>query len=303
MASTCPNCGRKLKWYEIKAECRDCGVSIPNFNWEARLEEDNLRAEEQSAKFHRTMSMFAYSVWGTKLRIARIILSFVPIFGFIVPWAALTSEADSVGIDLLGLFTGGHSLLEVFQDFFGNTDLYFANMAYEGHGGPLTFTMLGVLFMVLTLLMAVIAFFLILFTNKHPKSKAMVVFDCLSVACVVVSAVMFTMAGKAAGTFEGFAFGTYPVFHAEIKVMWGLFVALALLCVALVANLLVARAPAKTHEELETERLAKKAAKEEKERQDAIRKEQARKEAEKAAEEEQKRLVEEAREKLAKSKK
>ena len=247
--------------------------------------------------------MFAYSVWGTKLRIARIILSFIPIFGFIVPWAAVTSEADSAGVDLLGLFTKGHSLLEVFQDFFGNKDLYLANMVYEGHGGPLTFTMLGVLFMVLTLLMAVIAFFLVLFTNKHPKSKAMTVFDCLSVACAATSSVLFTVAGKAAAAFTGFSFGSYPMYHAEVKVMWGFFVALALLCVALVANLLVARAPAKTHEELEAERLEKKAAKEEKERLEEIRKEQARKDAEKAAEEEQKRLVEEAREKLAKAKK
>lgn len=302
MASTCPNCGRKLKWYEIKAECKECGVSIPNFNWEARLEEDAKRAEEQSLKFHRGVSLFTYSVWGTKLRIARILLSFVPIVGFIVPWAALKSNVGSVGFDLLGLFTEGRSLLELFQSFFGNTDLYFTNMAYEGYSGPVSYAMFGILLMVLTLLMAVIAFFLILITNKKPKSKAMVVFDLLSVGCCIAAAVMFTLSAKAAGNVTAFTFGDLPMMNAGGGVMWGFFVALALLCVATVSNFLVARAPAKSVEVLEQERLAKKAEKEEKERQREIEKEKAREEAEAKAKEEQARLVEEARAKLNKSK-
>ena len=299
MASKCPNCGRVLKWYDVKAECKDCGVSIPNFNWEARLEEDNKKSEIKFQSFYRTLNMFAYSVWGTKLRIARIILSFIPIIGFIVPWAYLKSDAGSVGIDVIGLFTDGKSLIDIFSSFFGNSSLYFTNMAYENYGGPVTYTMLGVLFMVLCLLMAVIAFFMILFTNKHPKSKLMVVFDCLSIACAAVSAVLFTLGAKAAQSLTAFNFGDIPMYSAHGGIMWGFFVAVALLAVALTANILVAKAPAKSHEELENERLEKKAAKEEKERLNEIKKEKAREEAEKAAAEEQKRIVEEARAKLA----
>ncbi len=303
MASKCPNCGRTLKWYDFKAECKDCGVSIPNFNWEARLEEDAELSEKKFAKFYRTLNMFAYSVWGTKLRIARIIMSFIPIIGFIVPWGALKSEGESVGIDVIGIFTDGQSLIKLFGSFFGNSGLYFTNMAYEGYSGPITYTMLGVLFMVLCLLMAVIAFFMILFTNKHPKSKLMVIFDCLSIACAVVSGVMFVLAGKAAPAANAFNFGEFPMINATGGIMWGIFVAIALLCAALVINILVAKAPAKTHEQLEEERLARKAAKEEKERLAAIEKEKAQAEAEKKAKEEQERIVEEARAKLAADKK
>lgn len=299
MASVCPNCGRKLKWYDVKAECKSCGVSIPNFNWEARLEEDSALAEKKFSSFYRTMNMFAYSIWGTKLRIARIILSFIPIIGFIVPWAALKSEGESIGVDVIGVFTEGKSLINVFSSFFGNMGLYFQNMGYESYSGPVTYTMLGILFMVLCLLMAVIAFFMILFTNKHPKSKLMVIFDCLSISCAIASLVFFTLAGKAAPSAGAFNFGDIPMLNASGGIMWGIFVAIALLSVALVANILVAKAPAKTHEQLEEERLARKAAKEEKERLAAIEKEKARKEAEEKAAEEQKRIVEEARAKLA----
>ena len=303
MASKCPNCGRVLKWYDVKAECKDCGVSIPNFNWEARLEEDAERAAVKSASFNRTMSMFKYSVWGTKLRIARIILSFIPIVGYIVPWFVFKSEGESLGIDVIGLFTDGKSLIDLFKSFFGNMSLYFANMSYEGYSGPVTFTMLGVLFMVLCLLFAVIAFFMILIRNKNPKSKTMVIFDCLSILSSILSVVMFTLAVSASKSYPAYTLGDIPFYNMTGHIGWGYFVALGLLSVALVANILVMKAPAKTHEELEEERLKKKAEKEEKERQNEIKKEQERLEAEKKAAEEQAKIVEEARAKLEADKK
>ena len=303
MASKCPNCGRVLKWYDVKAECKDCGVSIPNFNWEARLEEDAERAAVKSASFNRTMGMFKYSVWGTKLRIARIILSFVPIIGFIVPWFSFKSEGESLGIDVIGLFTDGKSLIDLFKSFFGNMDLYFTNMTFENYSGPVTYTMLGVLFMVLCLLFAVIAFFMILIRNKNPKSKTMVIFDVLSIASSVVSVIMFTMAVKAAPANVAYSLGEMPFYNMTGKIGWGYFVAVALLTVALVANVLVMRAPAKTHDELEEERLAKKAEKEKKAREDELRKEEERIEAERKAAEEQAKIVEEARAKLEADKK
>ena len=51
-------------------------MSIPNFDWEARLEEDNRNVEKAFGVFNRTLSRMAYSMWGTKLRIARLVLTF-----------------------------------------------------------------------------------------------------------------------------------------------------------------------------------------------------------------------------------
>ena len=66
MASSCPNCGKKLHWYDVKAECSNCGVSIPNFNWEERLEADNELAERKFASFYRGLNRIAYSIWNCK---------------------------------------------------------------------------------------------------------------------------------------------------------------------------------------------------------------------------------------------
>lgn len=295
MASACPNCGRKLHLYNIKAECPSCGVSIPNFNWEARLEEDNEKADRKFDSFYKSLNRIAYSIWGTKLRIVRIVMSFLPAIGLILPWAYLKSDAESIGIDLIGIFTNGKSLIDVLSSFFGNMNLYFMNMSYEGYSGPVTYTILSVLFFLLSAVFIVVAFFLIIFTFKHSKTKAMVVFDILSVLCAIVSAVLFTvgMSGDLAN--KGFNFGDISLYNVSGSVTWGFYAALVLLIIATVFNALVAKAPAKSDETLEEERLARKAVKEEKERQEAIKKEKAREEAEKRAAAEQAEKLEKAK--------
>ena len=298
MASSCPNCGKKLHWYDVKAECSNCGVSIPNFNWEERLEADNELAERKFASFYRGLNRIAYSIWGTKLRIARIVLSVLPAIGFILPWATIKSDADSVGLDLFGM-TCNRSLIDLLKDFFGNMSLYTTNMSYENFSGTLSFTMYSALLMALSLLFAVIAFFLIFILSKHFKTKALTVFECLSVLSAIGSAVCFTLGIKAAPSELGINFGSFPVYNATGCVAWGFYVALVLLLVAVGINAAVSKAPSKTDEELESERLARKAAKEQKEYEEALKKEVEREEAEKKEKEEQAKLVAEAKAKLA----
>lgn len=298
MASTCPNCGKKLHIWDVKAECSACGVSIPNYNWQARLEEDNIKAEKQFAVFNKTMNRIAYSIWGTKLRIVRLVLTFLPAIGFILPWAVLTSDGESFDLSIIS-FTGNKSLIDFFSSFFGDINLYITNMGFEGYGGALTLGVAGYLLFVLSALFIVIAFFLNIIMCKHPKTKSTVVFDILSIAASVAAVVCFVMSGSLAQEFTAYNFGEFAVMNGSASVSWGYFVAVVLLLVATGINIAVAKAPAKSDETLEEERLARKAAKEEKERQKDIERERARVEAEKAEAEEEARKVAEAKAKLA----
>lgn len=301
MASTCPNCGKKLHLWDVKAECSSCGVSIPNYNWIARLEEDNERAEKQFAVFNRTMNRISYSIWGTKLRIARLVLTFLPAIGFILPWATLKSDSVSFDLSIISLF-GNKSLIDFFKSFFGDAGLFITNMKFENFGGPVTLGALGYLLFVLSALFIVIAFFMNIIMCKHPKTKVTVVFDVLSIASSVASLVCFVMSGSLGADAVAYNFGDYAVINAAASVSWGYIVAMILLLVATGVNIAVAKAPAKSDEVLEEERLARKATKEEAERRMEIEREKARREAEKQKAEEQARLVEEAKAKLAKSK-
>lgn len=298
MASTCPNCGKKLHVWDVKAECSSCGVSIPNYNWQARLEEDNIEAEKQFAVFNRTMNRIAYSIYGTKLRIVRLILTFLPAIGFILPWATLKSDGESFDLSIIS-FSGKKSLIDFFSSFFGDINLYITNMKFEGFGGAVTLGVAGYILFVLSALFIVIAFFLNIIMCKKPKTKSTIVFDALSVAASVAAVVCFVMSGSLAQQFTAFNFGDFPVINGSASVSWGYFVALVLLLVATGINIAVAKAPAKSDETLEEERLARKAKKEEKERQKQIEREKANAEAEKAAAEEEAKKVEDAKAKLA----
>lgn len=298
MASKCPNCGRVLKWYNVKAECPDCGISIPNFNWEARLEEDNLRAEEKFGKFYRTLNMLKYSVVGTKLRIARLVMSLIPAIGFILPWASIKSNQDSLNLDLLGLFTDGTSMLDFFGIFFKNIGGIFSAMSGESFDGPVTYFTFGFILMLLGVVAIVLGFFMILIKFRKPKTNAIWITDVVSIALSLIGAILFIVSGnKISGDFT---IGTLNFVNAQTGALWGIFVYIALLCVALTANILVAKADVKSEDELENERLEKVRLKEEKEEADRIKKEAERAEAKKKAEAEQAEKVKKAKEALAK---
>ena len=298
MASTCPNCGKKLHIWDVKADCSACGVSIPNYNWQARLEEDNIKAEKQFTVFNRTINRISYSIFGTKLRIARLVLTFLPAIGFILPWAVLKSEGESFDLSIIS-FVSNKSLIDFFSSLFSNINLYITNMGFEGYGGALTLGVVGYILFALSALFIVIAFLLNIIMCKHPKTVSTVVFDFLSIAASVASVVCFVMSGTIAQQEVAYNFGEFAVINATASVSWGYFIALALLLVATGINIAVAKAPAKSDETLEEERLARKAAKEEKERQKEIEREKSRVAAEKAAAEEEARKVEEAKAKLA----
>lgn len=88
----CPHCNYKLQLIDIKAECPVCGVNIPNYKWEERLDEDAITAERSFASFRRRTSAFKDAFMGSKLRIARLVMTFAPLLFFLFPM--FTYEAN-----------------------------------------------------------------------------------------------------------------------------------------------------------------------------------------------------------------
>ena len=294
MASKCPACGKKLKLYHIKAECPYCKANIPNYNWEARLEEDSAIAEAKFASLYRKLNLLKYSVFGTKLRILRLLMSFIPAVGFILPWAYVASDKDTLNFDLLGLFTDGTNTLKFFGIFFKNIGDIFSAME-----GPVLYIVLGFLAMLLSIVVIVVAFFVPIVKFTKPKTNAAWITDIISIIFAVVSSAMFMAAAAPASQLESFNIGTLEfATGASVDATWGLFVYIALLIVAMVGNLLVSKSEITSEEDLEIERLAKVRMKEEKEEAERIRKQEAWLEAEKKKEEEHAEKVRKAREAL-----
>ena len=299
MASNCPKCGGKLRIYHIKAECPHCKANIPNYNWEARLEEDSAIAEAKFASLYRKLNLLKYSVFGTKLRIARLLMSFIPAIGFILPWAYVASDKDTLNFDLLGIFTDGTNTLKFFGIFF--KDIGGIMSALEG---PVLYIILGFLFMLLSIVVIVAAFFMPLIKFTKPKTNAGWITDAISIIFAVAAVAMFMAAAAPASQLEYFNIGTLEfATGATVDATWGSFVYVILLVVAMVGNLLVSRADVTSEEDLEIERLAKVRIKQEKEEAERIRKQEAWLEAEKKKEQEHAEKVRKAREALENEKK
>lgn len=300
MASNCPNCGKKLRIFDIKAECSQCGANIPNFNWEARLEEDNKIAEEKFGSLYRTLNMLRYSVLGTRLRILRLIMSFLPALGFILPWAFISSEETAINFDLLGLFTDGMNTIKFFGVLFKNLDGFLAAMTAEGFKGPISFSLIGFVLMLLSIVVIVIAFFVTFIKFRKPKTNATWIVDAVSIVIALAANVMFILSASAIPASETITIADMTFTSVNAGVSWGAFVFVALLFVALTGNILVSKADVKSEEELEAERLERVRIKEEKEEAERIKREAAREEAKRRAEEEQAEKVRKAKEALAK---
>lgn len=299
MASKCPKCGGALRIYHIKAECPHCGANIPNYNWEVRLEEDSAIAEAKFASLYRKLNLLKYSILGTRLRIARIFMSFIPAIGFILPWAYVASDKDTLNFDLFGLFTEGTNTLSFFGVFFKDIGGILSKLE-----GPSLYIIAGFLLMLLSIVTIVVAFFIPFVRFTKPKTNAAWITDMLSIILTVAAAAMFIMAGTPAYESAGFNIGTLEfAAGATADASWGLFVYVMLLAVAFFGNLLVSKSAVTSEEDLELARLAKIRIKEEKEEAERIRKQEAWLEAEKKREEEHAEMVRKAREALEKKNK
>ena len=85
MAVKCPECGHTLKLWNIKAECPKCGVNLPNYKWEDRLEKDADTAESAFARLHYRTKNFKSAILGSKLRIVRLVMTFSPLIALVLP--------------------------------------------------------------------------------------------------------------------------------------------------------------------------------------------------------------------------
>ncbi len=299
--ATCPNCGNKIPFWNIKAECKNCGVSIPNFNWMERLEEDNKNAELAFGVFNRTMNRVRYSLFGTKLRIARLVLTFLPIIAFLLPWVSVNSEGDSFQLALFS-FNGSKTAVDIISQLFSNSSLLKNDISFEGTFGPATFLLVGTVFYFLTLLFMVISFFMSIIKCKKPKTRSTITYDVIAILTAIVSIALFAYSAVVGSESEAFTLGSLTAINVSGGVNLGIISMIVLFGAALGINIAVAVAPAKSDEQLEDERLAKVAAKEEKERQNELKKEEARIKAQKEAEEEQKQIIADAKRKVAEKK-
>lgn len=184
----CPKCNRKLHIWNVKAECPDCGVNIANYDWENRLEQDAIEAEIAFAKLRETIRRFKYSFNGTKLRIARIPISVLPLLTFLLPLGtiavsipfygsgditinAISLVTNIMNFDIGGIFKAPSSAI------IGDTALNF---------------MLSLLLVVLAALSLLVSLVFLMLNFKKFNSKGLFITNLVASAMMFASSYFFT---------------------------------------------------------------------------------------------------------------
>lgn len=187
MASKCPSCGRTLKIWEFKAECPKCGANIPNHQWEKRLSDDADFAEYAFAKFHYKFQNFKSAVVGSKLRIARLVLTFAPLIALLLPLYNYTlnlpfrNSNESV------------SFLTFVLNYLLETDIgsVITLMGGEVLGKAATMVVIACVLLLLAVVFGVLNFFVLLFAGIKLKYKFNIILNVLATLCWGVASIFF----------------------------------------------------------------------------------------------------------------
>ena len=223
----CPKCNRKLHIWDVKAECPGCGVNIANYDWENRLEQDAIEAEAAFAKLHETLRKFKYSFVGTKLRIARIPISVLPLFTLLLPLGSIavsipfcdekiTINAITLVMNLLNFDIGGIFKAPL-SEIIGDTALMF---------------MLSILFVVLAAGSLLVSLVFLMLNFKKFNSKGLFLTNLVASLLMFSSAFCFNQFSSMmeAGTLAD---------AIECGPSWGIFVSGAIFLVSSITNLIV----------------------------------------------------------------
>jgi len=184
----CPNCGYKLRIWDISAECPKCKISIPNFDWVNRLEQDSIVATAANAKIKQTFANLQYAFVGTKVRIARLPLSILPLATFFLP--LFTIHFNLPFFDKVKSFNI-LSLLGLTKTIdFGALSHYLSSPVL---GGATVRFLLTIAFVFLSFLCLVpVGLFFLIRNFKSLQSKALFITNLVAGIMMIVSAVLFT---------------------------------------------------------------------------------------------------------------
>ncbi len=99
----CPKCGKHLRMVDWKQHCPYCNCNIVIYDIQERLMQDADKAEVQHYYFQKRINRMKAAFMGSKLAIARIFTSLIPVVAIVVPW--LKGEFKAPFVEFKGWLT------------------------------------------------------------------------------------------------------------------------------------------------------------------------------------------------------
>ena len=224
----CPHCHEILNFWNVKAECPKCGINIPNYDWEGRLNEDAENAKAAWVKFRKFTENFKSALFGSKLRIIRFICTFLPLIALVLPLAKYSLSLPFVTItdsNLTLLNFTLNTLLELnFKTLFG---IVSGNIL----GTPVLLLLLAVLCLYSAVVFGVLNFLFVLIKAPSLKAGTNVVLCILSDICFILPGIFFLISTNTVSV------TTAPIIGGSLQ--FGLFVGIILFTLNVILNIMV----------------------------------------------------------------
>ena len=242
--ANCPHCNYKLKIIDIKAECPVCGINIPNYRWEEKLDEDAVNAEKAFAGFNRKTKAVKNALFGTKQRIARFVLTFAPLLFFLFPMFTyetnLPFSQGRQGVSMLNL------ILDIVN---GKLDImaYINMISLEKSGTAFLMLYIALALVVLGIVAGVLNFLVIILSSFGYHAKGNVVLCYISLVTFAVAAVFIVI--------SGFMFASSVSAIMSLSLSYSLFVGMFFFIINIVMNTIALREFRPLREELLTQEL------------------------------------------------
>lgn len=226
----CPKCGRKLTLFDWRPNCPGCGVNLVYYGLEDKLLDEADAAEAEHAKLQKRIDRLKASFVGSKLTVARIVLSLLPVVALLIPLCSV----KFTNIPFRGEISGSVNLITLINVFsgldfdglfamFGNATL---SGVFIGYAGALLTLALSLVFVLVSLFALVAA--------CGPKGNVRnIILNSIAIVFSVASIIFFSV-------FSSNATKVFPeMFTGKIGV--GIFVYIAALIALLVLNIVIAK--------------------------------------------------------------
>ncbi|MBE6772244.1 MAG: hypothetical protein E7547_08890 [Ruminococcaceae bacterium] len=225
----CPKCGRKLTLFDWKPNCPNCGVNLVYYGMEERLMDEADAAEAEHARMQKRIDRLKASFVGSKLTIARIFLSILPIAALLLPLASISYngpfiEATTTSINAIEIYNIVSSL--DFDALFTMIGSSVVGSSFIGYAGALVGILLSLVFVIVSLVMLTLA----CSPKGNPRN---IIFNSLAIISAVVSVVMFNQ-------FANGITSAFPEFVTDASLGFGIFVYIGMLLLLFGINVVIA---------------------------------------------------------------
>ena len=201
----CPKCGVHISPFDLKPNCKNCGVNILIYSQEYLLERDAKRTELEFASGRIILAKVKAAFIGGALPIARIVITLLCVAALLIPFADLSMATPAFSKDIS---LGGIGIYNLFSSDMLSEITGFAGSVLFGEMFRKVLVLLGIILLIALCDVALLLAEILGFINIKKSAKAMSIISAVGIAlCAAFYVAGFIFKGAELPSYMKFTLG------------------------------------------------------------------------------------------------